>query len=413
MTKQDPLQLYVRLRFLSAMFFSTIITINLVYQATVVGLNPLQLVLVGTLLEAVCFVFEIPTGIVADLYSRKLSVIIGIFLMGIGFIFEGIFPTFFAVLVAQVVWGIGATFVSGAREAWIADEVGEARAGKAFLKGQKANQAGAFCGILLSMVLANIDIRLPIVIGGIFYCMQAFYLMLVMPESNFQPTPPKRRETFGAMRMTFVRGLRVVRTNRAFLAFVMIIAVFGIFSEGFDRLWTPFLIDDFVFPSLWNLKPVVWFGIISMAATIMAAFFIGMMDKKTDSSNQDSIIRSLILINVLLPAAVLVFAVSGNFMFAASAYCFAFMLKEGVGPLSDSWINHNLEPKVRATVFSFCSQMNSFGQIVGGPVLGLIATLVSLRAGLAVAGAVLVPTLLLYGYLLKSGGLERVKVENR
>jgi len=40
-------------------------TINLVYQVETVGLNPLQLVLVGTLLELVCFLGEIPTGVVA------------------------------------------------------------------------------------------------------------------------------------------------------------------------------------------------------------------------------------------------------------------------------------------------------------------------------------------------------------
>ena len=54
-------------------------------MATVVGLSPLQMVLVGTILEISAFVFEIPTGIVADLYSRRVSVIIGFALVGIGF----------------------------------------------------------------------------------------------------------------------------------------------------------------------------------------------------------------------------------------------------------------------------------------------------------------------------------------
>ncbi|MDD3190772.1 MAG: MFS transporter [Candidatus Pacebacteria bacterium] len=129
----------------------------------------MQLVLVGTLLESVCFIFEIPTGVVADLHSRKKSVIIGVFLIGLGFVFEGIFATFLGVLIAQIIWGIGTTFVSGAREAWIADEVGECEAGRAFMKGQKVNQLGAFLGIILSMFLANIDIRLPIILGGILY----------------------------------------------------------------------------------------------------------------------------------------------------------------------------------------------------------------------------------------------------
>src|SRR4030042_2667935 len=112
--KHNPLKVYSALRFTSALLFSVIVTVNLVYQATVVGLNPLQLVLVGTMLETVSFLFEVPTGIVADVYSRKLSVIIGLLLIGLGFTVEGLFPFFSAVLIAQVIWGIGFTFVSGA-----------------------------------------------------------------------------------------------------------------------------------------------------------------------------------------------------------------------------------------------------------------------------------------------------------
>ena len=91
-------------------------TLSQVYYVTVVGLSPLQMVLVGTVLEATCFLFEIPTGIVADLYSRRLSVVIGVTLLGAGMLLQGLVPTFAAVLVAQVVWGTGSTFLSGADE---------------------------------------------------------------------------------------------------------------------------------------------------------------------------------------------------------------------------------------------------------------------------------------------------------
>ena len=113
---------------------SLIFTVNMIYQATVVGLNPLQLVLVGTTLEATAFLFEVPTGIVADVYSRRLSIIIGYVMIGIGFLVEGFFPFFATVLLAQVIWGIGYSFTSGATEAWISDEIGEAKAGGAFLR---------------------------------------------------------------------------------------------------------------------------------------------------------------------------------------------------------------------------------------------------------------------------------------
>ena len=107
------------------------------YEATVAGLTPVQLVLVGTTLEISAFVFEIPTGVVADAYSRRLSIIIGYLLMGVGFLVEGLFPAFLPILLAQVIWGLGYTFTSGATQAWISDEIGEEHANKLLLR---ANQ---------------------------------------------------------------------------------------------------------------------------------------------------------------------------------------------------------------------------------------------------------------------------------
>ena len=83
---------------------ATVITTSLVYQVETVGLNALQLVLVGTVLEATIFAFEIPTGVVADVYSRRLSVVIGLALTGAGFLLAGSIPLFGALLAASVVF---------------------------------------------------------------------------------------------------------------------------------------------------------------------------------------------------------------------------------------------------------------------------------------------------------------------
>ncbi|MBS03165.1 MAG: hypothetical protein CMQ24_10725 [Gammaproteobacteria bacterium] len=63
--------------------------------------------MVGTMLEISAFVFEIPTGVVADLYSRKLSVVIGFILTGLGFAAGGLTPTFEALLAWSFLWGLG------------------------------------------------------------------------------------------------------------------------------------------------------------------------------------------------------------------------------------------------------------------------------------------------------------------
>ncbi len=401
MIKHKPLNVYLTVRFFSALLFSVIVTVNLVYQAMVVGLNPLQLVLVGTMLETISFLFEIPTGIVADVYSRKLSVMIGLFLIGLGFTVEGLFPFFSAVLIAQVIWGIGFTFVSGAREAWIADEIGEDNAGKAFSRGSQMSLFGSLIGIVISILLANINIRLPIIIGGLLYSFQSLYLLFFMPEDNFHPTPVKERETFKAMKETFIGGLRLVRFNPVLLIIVITGLIFGMFSEGFDRLWTPFMIDNFQFPIIFNLKPVTWFGILAMVANILAIVVIKIAEKKTDTNNHKSTVTTLLIVNGFLVISIVLFGITKSFLFASIGYWLVTMFREARGPIYDAWTNQNLEPKVRATVFSMCSQANSIGQIAGGPVLGLIATAVSLRSSIILSGLVLIPTLFMYLYSIK------------
>jgi DHA3 family tetracycline resistance protein-like MFS transporter len=399
--KHNPIKVYSAIRFASALLFSVIVTVNLVYQATVVGLNPLQLVLVGTLLETVSFLFEVPTGIIADVYSRKLSVMIGLLLIGLGFTVEGLFPFFGAVLIAQVIWGIGFTFVSGAREAWIADEISEEKAGKVYSKGSQMSLIGSLIGIGISMFLANINIRLPIILGGILYSCQSIYLLFFMPEENFHPTPITRRETFGAMKKTLVSGLKLIKVSPVLLTIVITGMIFGMFSEGFDRLWTPFMIDNFVFPTIWNLKPVIWFGILAMVANVLAIVAIRFAEKRTDTNNHKSTVTTLLVVNGILALVVIVFGLTKNFMMAAIAYWLVSMFREVRNPIYDAWMNQNVESKVRATVFSMCSQANAVGQIAGGPLLGWIAVAISLRLSLILAGVVLIPSLFLYANSIK------------
>ena len=66
MTKLRPEPAYWILAGGRGLCLSMISTASMVYQIHRVGLNPLQLVLVGTTLELSVFLFEVPTGVVAD-----------------------------------------------------------------------------------------------------------------------------------------------------------------------------------------------------------------------------------------------------------------------------------------------------------------------------------------------------------
>jgi DHA3 family tetracycline resistance protein-like MFS transporter len=95
-----------------------------VFFVTELHMSPLELVLTGTALEIAYFLFEVPTAIVADTYSRRLSIVIGAFVMGLTFVATGLAPGVAIVLLAAAVMGFGWTFKSGAEDAWLADEVG-------------------------------------------------------------------------------------------------------------------------------------------------------------------------------------------------------------------------------------------------------------------------------------------------
>ena len=124
---------YLLFRFVCSLAVSMSTVLSIVYHLEVVQLDAFQLVLVGTVQETSCFLFEMPTGVVADLYSRRRSVLIGMFLYGLGFLMEGALPWFAPVLLAQVVWGCGDTFITGALEAWIASEEEDKPIDKVFL----------------------------------------------------------------------------------------------------------------------------------------------------------------------------------------------------------------------------------------------------------------------------------------
>ncbi len=395
MKKLNAYPVYLILSGADGMISSIIFTVNMIYQVTVVGLNPLQLVLVGTTLEATAFLFEIPTGVVADVYSRRLSVIIGYVLIGIGFLVEGFFPFFGTVLLAQVIWGIGYTFTSGATEAWLSDEIGEADAGRAFLRAAQVVQFTTLAGIVASVAHGSERVNLQIVIGGAAYVAVGIFLALFMTEHGFVPRPKEERNSFGTMWQTFRGGLEMVQ-RRPMLSTILGIGLFyGIYSEGFDRLWTPFMLS-FTFPVIDGLTVVAWFGILRAGAILLGIAATEFVRRRVDTSSEPSVRRAMFAISALMVAMLVAFAASLNVAMAIAAYCIFSMLRQTTSPLYTAWVNQRLDPKVRATVISMSSQVDALGQITGGPVLGLIGTVVSLRAALAASAALLSPVLLLF-----------------
>ncbi len=88
-----------------------------------INLSLFQIGVLTTALAVSSFICEIPTGAIADIFGRKFSTLLGYFLVGIIQIAMFFFTNFWSLLVLFTLWGVSGTFISGARDAWIADNL--------------------------------------------------------------------------------------------------------------------------------------------------------------------------------------------------------------------------------------------------------------------------------------------------
>jgi len=398
MKKLEAYKTYLAMEGATALLLAMIFTASSVYQVTVAHLSPLQLVLVGTTLEASAFLFEIPTGVVADVYSRRLSIIIGMFLIGLGFIVEGSFPIFWMILLAQVLWGLGYTFTSGATQAWISDEIGESAAGRAFLRSNQVGQVASLAGISAGIVLGNIRVNIPIQVGGICLILLGIFLIMVMPETGFIPQTDRDRTPWQSMVRTFREGLGTVKRRPALSTTLSIGFIYGLYSEGFDRLWTKYILDSFAFPVIDHLQPVVWIGLVRAGGVLLSVGVVEVAKRKIDTDQHVLVARALFTITAILVAGLFSFALAGTLAVALLAYWTIYVTRNVIGPVYTAWVNQRLDSRVRATVLSMSSQVDAIGQIVGGPVVGLIGNWLSVQAALLASSLILSPTLILFRF---------------
>lgn len=319
-----------------------VFTASNLYRIQTARLDALQLVLTGTALELSVFLFEIPTGVIADVVTRKLSIILGTALIGIGFIVEAGWTFFSTILLAQVLWGVGFTFTSGAIQAWITDEIGEEQAAGIFLQEMQVSQLGALLGTACGAASGAFSLTLPMRPGGATFLLVAVALVLLMPETGFHPAHHENRSGWQQLTATFRYGLKIVGSRTDLQVMLGIGLFFGLYSEGFDRLGQAFMLDKFQFPTF---PPVVWFGLIHL-------------------------------------------------------------LRFLIDPLLTGWINRGLDSQVRATMLSMRSQVDSLGQIGGGPLVGWIALRSDYRSGLQASALLLSPVLLLFFFLFRKIGVK-------
>jgi MFS transporter, DHA3 family, tetracycline resistance protein len=99
----------------------------------------------------------------------------------------------------------------------------------------------------------------------------------------------------------------------------------------------------------------------------------------------------LLTLTLAIGAAVVVMATAHAFAVVVAAYVAVSVLRPVLDPLLSGWMVTRIGPSVRATALSAKDMFDSAGQIAGGPVIGVIGALTSIRIALLAGAAALAP----------------------
>ena len=379
-----------------------------VYFVRVVHMSPLQLVLVGTVMEAAVFLFEVPTGAFADTYGRRRSLIVAFVLQGAAIVIVGAVPNFWVIAAAWGLWGFAWTFESGAMEAWLADEIGAERLPGVLMRATRLGHATGIVGLLAGVGIALWSLRAAVVFGGAVTAAMGIACIFFMPETGWSRKPVEERQSAPReLAATVASATRFVRAQPLLLLLIAATVFAGASSEAFDRLWEAHLIRDVGLPSVGSLDPIVWFGLFGIAISMIGFVVSGLLIKRFETASNPMLARSLLWLTTLLTAALVGFGLAHNLALAACALFVAQAARSLLSPVTSAWLNRQItDSSVRATVISITGQADAIGQATGGPGLGAIGNAYGIRAALVAGALVLSPAIALYARAVAHHGRE-------
>jgi DHA3 family tetracycline resistance protein-like MFS transporter len=309
---------------------------------------------------------------------------------------EGSVPSFYAVIVAQVLWGTGFTFISGAIDAWVAGEVTNLKLDHIYMKGAQIGQIGSVAGIIIGTLVGGIQINLPIILSGGFHLLLALFLFRFMPEERFICSAPEDKNTFGKMVHTLKTSIRFIRVHPIIMLLLAVTFFIGMSSEGYDRLSTAHFLKDTAMPQIFGFKAVTWFGIFNILGMLLTMIGMQIIVKKLKKRNKSGSFPVLMMSILTHIIGLIVFAVTRNFIWMLCAYLMIHVVRRINEPLLNAWLNNHLEDRARATVLSTNGQVDALGQILGGPLIGIIASKMSISTGIICTVLFLLPVTGIY-----------------
>lgn len=364
---ENTLQLYL---IKVAKWFNLVMPIVvLFYQDN--GLTMSQIFLLKSIYSIAMVVTELPSGYLADVWGCRRTLLFGAIMGTIGIIIYSFSSDFTSFALAEVILGVGFSFVSGADSALLYDSLKAKNRENEYIKFEgRITSAGNFAEALAGVaggLLATISLRTP-------YYFQIFVAAIAIPAAFFLKEPKhvqerihlKMNEILAIVKLTYqqpeMRSAILVSsfTGAATLTYAWFVQPYfekaGVPVAVFGILWTMLNLSTGVF-SIFSYRIERWVG------------------RK----------NTLLLIVILLSAGFILTSV--EISLAGIAILFGFYMVRGLAtPVLKDYINQFTDSKVRATILSVRNFEIRIIFAAVGPVLGYLTDTFSLQTALFVAG---------------------------
>jgi len=379
-------RVYLVLMLFSTLAASFIWGINTLFLLDA-GLSSTAAFTANALFTAGMVLFEVPTGVVADTWGRRVSYLLGSVTLAVSTVLYWLawqaHAPFWAWAATSVLLGLGFTFFSGATEAWLVDALKftgfKGNLESVFARGQIVAGAAMLSGSVLGGLVAQwTNLGVPYLLRGLALVVTFVVAFLYMRDWGFVPRSGRHpgREMGQVVRASVRYGLgnRPVRWMMLAAPFTFGVGIYAFYAMQ------PYLLE------LYGDEQA--YSIAGLAAAIIAGAQIagGMIAPQVRRlfRNRTSALLTGLVIEVGL---LTLLGLATAFWVAVGLLVLWGLTGAASLPIRQAYINGLIPSAQRATVLSFDNLLGSSGGVVIQPALGKVADVWSYSTSYLVGAA--------------------------
>lgn len=372
---------------LSSMFFFAPLFFVVYFRG--LGLSLFQVGLMGSLYSLCSLLFEIPTGAVADIYGRKISVRIGALLMS--FCLFGIFfvRDYYIIIMLYAIGGISQAFMSGATEALVVDLL-KKRNKKLLNIYFSKNMSLANSGLVISGLLGALLVKsFGVSVIWIFASLSLFSTFVIM---GFVREDFVRQSRYRIHIKVFNQSSKAIKYARRHhvLFYFLIASVILAFAGSFDSdlSWIP-LLQNLNFPSY-------ALGYLWSAYSLIGVFAPFITNKLLRKGKERMFILLCLAVGVIIMFSILL---ASSIVAVISIFLFSGLFLKLRLPADRIYFHRFIPGRLRATVGSLENMLNSLVYVLAAPLVGLVVDNLGPKMGIFIAAMIMIPAVIVY-YLI-------------